>query len=72
MPGRFDLDNATIGQILDDPEARRIIDETIPGVTDSPMVSMVRSMKASSVLAMAGDRADPVVVARLRERLAAL
>lgn len=72
MPGRFDLDVATIGQILDDPEAKAIIDETLPGATDNPMVSMVRSMPAASVLNMAGGRVDPAVVARLRERIEAL
>ncbi len=72
MPGRFDLDVATIGQILADPEAKAIIDEALPGVTDNPMVSMVRGMPATSVLKMAGTSVDPDVVARLRQRIEAL
>lgn len=72
MPGRYDLDVATIGQLLDDPQAKAIIDETIPGATDNPMVSMVRGMPAASVLQMAGGRVDPSVLTQLRERLEAL
>jgi hypothetical protein len=72
MPGRFDLDTATVGQLLDDPEAKAIIDDAIPGVTTNPMVSMARGMSVASVLQMAGGRADATTVARLRERLEAL
>ena len=36
------------------------------------MVSMVRGMTASSVLAMAGSQVDAGKVAELRERLSAL
>ena len=69
MPGRFDLDVATIGQILDDPQAKAIVDDVVPGMADNPMVSMVRGMTASSVLAMAGSQVDAAKVAQLRERL---
>lgn len=72
MPGKFNLDVATIGQILDDPQAKAIVDDVVPGMSDNPMVSMVRGMSASSVLAMAGSRVDGAKVAELRERLSAL
>lgn len=72
MPGRFDLDVATIGQILDDPQAKAIVDDVVPGMADNPMVSMVRGMTATSVLAMAGSQVDAAKVAQLRERLTAL
>ncbi|MGC5172646.1 hypothetical protein ACPW96_00740 [Micromonospora sp. DT81.3] len=72
MPGKFNLDVATIGQILDDPQAKAIVDDVVPGMSDNPMVSMVRGMSASSVLAMAGSQVDGAKVAELRERLSAL
>lgn len=72
MPGRYDLGVATIGQLLDDPEARSIIDEELPGVADNSMVSMVRGMQAEAVLKMAGGQVDPATVETLRRRLAAL
>ncbi|HEX5857140.1 MAG TPA: hypothetical protein VFY91_03435 [Microbacterium sp.] len=72
MPGKFDLDVATIGQILDDPQAKAIVDDVVPGMADNPMVSMVRGMTATSVLAMAGSQVDAAKVAQLRERLSAL
>lgn len=72
MPGRFDFETVTIGQLLDDPQARAIIDDTAPGVADNPMVSMVRGMSAESALKMAGDRVDAATVQTLRQRLAAL
>jgi len=72
MPGRFDLDVATIGQILDDPQAKAIVDDVVPGMADNPMVSMVRGMTATSVLAMAGSQVNAAKVAQLRERLTAL
>jgi len=72
MPGRFDLEVATIGQILDDPQAKAIVDDVVPGMSDNPMVSMVRGMSASSVLAMAGGQVDAAKVTELRARLGAL
>lgn len=72
MPAKFDLDVATIGQILDDPQAKAIVDDVVPGMSGNPMVSMVRGMTATSVLAMAGNQVDAAKVAELRERLSAL
>ena len=30
MAGRFDLETTTLGELLDDPEARTIIDDLVP------------------------------------------
>ena len=69
MPGRYDLGVATIGQLLDDPEARAIIDEELPGAADNPMVAMVRGMPAETVLAMAGAQVDTAAIEKVRRRL---
>lgn len=69
MPRRYDLGVVTIGQLLDDPDARAIIDQALPGVADNPMVSMVRGMQAEAALNLAGGRVDPAAVEQLRQRL---
>jgi prephenate dehydrogenase len=72
MPGRFDLDVTTIGELLDDPAARAIIDEIVPEVPGHPMVGMVKGMPANTVLAMAGGRLPAEKAAELKERISAL
>ena len=72
MPGRFDLDVTTIGELLDDPQARAVIDQIVPELPDHPMVGMVKGMPANTVLAMAGDRLPADKVAELTSRISAL
>ena len=72
MPGRFDLDVTTIGELLDDPQARAVIDEIVPELPDHPMVGMVKGMPANTVLAMAGGRLPADKVAELTTRIGAL
>lgn len=72
MAGRFDLDTTTLGQLLDDPDARAIIDELVPELPDHPMVGMAKGMPVNTVLAFAGGQVDPAVVAELKERITAL
>lgn len=72
MAGRFDLEKATLGQLLDDPEARAIIDELVPELPSHPMLGMAKGMPVNTVLAFAGAQVDPDVLAELKERIAAL
>lgn len=55
MP-RHDMDSVTLGDLLDDPDAVQIIDRVVPGATTHPLVGMVRGMKATDALAMAGGK----------------
>jgi hypothetical protein len=64
MPGRFDLDVTTIGELLDDPQARAVIDQIVPELPDHPMVGMVKGM--------AGGRLPADKVAELTSRISAL
>ncbi|TQJ30829.1 hypothetical protein [Microbacterium sp. SLBN-146] len=68
----YDLDRTTVGELLDDPRARAIIDELVPGMSDHPMVGFARGMPAASVLQMAGGRVDPATLEQLKSRIAAL
>jgi hypothetical protein len=70
--GRFDLNQTTVGELLDDPESRGIIDELVPEIASNPMISMARSMPFDVLAGMARTLVDPEVLAELRERLRAL
>lgn len=72
MAGKFDLNTTTLGQLLDDPEARAIIDELVPELPTHPMLGMAKGMPVSTVLTFAGGQVDPEVVAQLKARIAAL
>lgn len=47
----FTLDT-TVGQLLDNPQAKAILDKYVPGVSTNPMIGMVRGMSINSLLAM--------------------
>lgn len=70
--GRFDLNLTTVGELLDDPESRAIIDELVPEIASNPMISMARAMPFKVLAGMAGTMVDPKVLAELHERLQAL
>ena len=44
--------DTTLGQILDDPQAKAVLDQYLPGVSSNPMVAMVRNMTLNMILAM--------------------
>lgn len=66
MPGRFDLSTTTVGELLDDPEARAIIDEVVPQLPSHPMIGFARSMPVEAVMAMTAGQFDPATAATLR------
>ncbi len=72
MPGKYDLDVTTLGELLNDPEARAIIVEVVPELPGHPMLSMVKGMPANTVLAMAAGQFPADKAAQLKERIAAL
>jgi beta-glucosidase len=47
----FTLDT-TFGKLLDDPQAKVVLDKYLPGVSSNPMVSMVKGMTLKNLLAM--------------------
>ena len=72
MAGKFDLNMTTLGQLLDDPEARAIIDELVPELPTHPMVGMAKGMPVNTVLTFAGGQVDPEIVAQLKARISVL
>ena len=47
----FTLDT-TVGEILDNPQAKAALDQHLPGVSANPMIAMVRGMSLNMLLAM--------------------
>ena len=44
--------DTTLGQILDDPQAKAVLDSYLPGVSSNPMIGMVRNMTLNMLLAL--------------------
>lgn len=72
MPGKFTLETTTVQQLLDDPDARAILDEVVPELSGHPMLGFVKNMPVGKLLQMAGDRLPADKVAELTERIGAL
>jgi hypothetical protein len=72
MAGKYDLDVTTLGELLDDPEARSIIVELVPELPEHPMISMAKGLPANTLLAMAGGQLPSDKTAQLKARLEAL
>jgi hypothetical protein len=47
----FTLDT-TLGELIDNPQARTVLDQYIPGVSTHPMVAMARGMSLNMILSM--------------------
>jgi hypothetical protein len=44
--------DTTLGEILNDPKAKAILDQHLPGVSSNPLVGMVSGMSLNMILAM--------------------
>lgn len=44
--------DTTLGKILDDPKAKAVLDQYVPGVSTNPMVAMVKNMSLTKLLAL--------------------
>ena len=47
----FTLDT-TLGEILDDPQAKAVLDQQLPGISDNPMLAMAKGMTLNMILSM--------------------
>lgn len=47
----FTLDS-TLGDILDDPQAAKVLDQHVPGASKHPMIAMARGMSLRMILSM--------------------
>lgn len=47
----FTLDT-TLGELLDHPQAKAVLDKQLPGISTNPLVGMARGMSLNMILAM--------------------
>ena len=47
----FTLDT-TLGTLLDDPKAKAVLDQYLPGISSNPMVAMVKGISLTNLLSM--------------------
>ncbi len=47
----FTLDT-TLGELLDNPQAKAALDQQFPGISTNPMVAMARGMSLNMILSM--------------------
>ncbi|OGO33260.1 MAG: hypothetical protein A2Z16_17620 [Chloroflexi bacterium RBG_16_54_18] len=48
---KFTLDS-TLGELIDNPQAKAVLDQQLPGVSTHPLVAMARGMSLNAILAM--------------------
>jgi len=48
---KFTLDS-TLGELLDNPQAKALLEKNMPGVSTNPMIGMVKGMSLNNILAM--------------------
>lgn len=44
--------DTTLGELIDNPQAKAVLDQQLPGVSTHPMVAMARGMSLNTILAM--------------------
>jgi len=44
--------DTTLGELLDDPQAKAVLDKQFPGISTNPMMAMARGMSLNALLAM--------------------
>ncbi len=44
--------DTTLGALLDDPQAKAVLDQYVPGLSSNPMVAMFKTMTLNKLLAM--------------------
>lgn len=47
----FTLDT-TLGQLLDNPQAKAVLEQQLPGISTNPMVAMARGMSLNMIVSM--------------------
>lgn len=44
--------DTTLGALLDDPQAKAVLDQYMPGISTNPLIAMVKGMSMKAILAM--------------------
>lgn len=62
----------TVGELLDNPRARQLLQKELPGIFNSPLLALAKGMRLQQVIPLAKDRLAPEQLQRLLQELAAL
>ncbi|MCJ7624198.1 MAG: hypothetical protein MUO76_11895 [Anaerolineaceae bacterium] len=44
--------DTTLGTLLDDPQAKAVLDKHLPGISSNPLTAMLKGMSLNNILAM--------------------
>lgn len=62
--------DTTLGTLLDDPQARAVLDSYLPGVSGNPLVAMAKGMSLKMILSMPQAAQFGLTQAKVEEILA--
>jgi hypothetical protein len=68
----FSVTATAIGDLLDDPAAKAILDKRIPGMTENPQVDMARALSLKDLQQFAADQVTDEVLAQIEADFKAL
>ena len=69
---KYDLNTATLGELLEDPQVVEILEKHAPGLTTNPMIGMAKGMPAAQAVGMAGGMIGADAVAAITADVEAL
>ena len=61
-----------VGELLDNPQAKAIIDKHIQGFSSNPQISMARNMSLKTTAGFSGGKITPAMLDAINAELAAL
>lgn len=71
-PGRYNVQEATLGDLLDDPAAKGVLDKNLPGLSSESQIDMARGLTLVAMQGFAPDRISPEALAAVQAGLNAL
>ena len=68
----YSVETTSIGDLIDNPATKAVLDAHVPGFADNPQIAMARSMTLTQVAAFSPDELNEDVLAKIDADLAAL
>ena len=68
----YSVESTTIGDLLDNPTAKAVLDKNLPGFSTNPQIEMARTMTLKQVQGFAPDQFKDELLAKINADLAAL
>ena len=69
---KYSTSETPIGELLDNPKTRAVLDQNIPGFTSAPQIDMARAMTLKGIQPYATDTLTDEVLAKVDAAFAAL